>query len=157
MDTIKIVQGYKIHEAEKPLLKDAGAGLSSYRKSIGLTQGDLGAMVGMDKTQICKIESSGNPTVRTLSKVYGALGAKLKLVVDDAADVEPDLYLEDLVETVFSFADKYGLRFSQAFNYLYRFGAIDFYLKDPLLEMELSVSDTIDAMVSVCKRNGGEI
>ena len=157
MNTKEIVHGYKLREAEPSLLEDSGAGIAVYRKGMGLTQAELGALTGMDKTHISKLEGTCNPTVGTLKRIYEAMGARIRVTIDESADVEPSIYMDDLVLEVFDFAADNGLTPRQAFNYLYRFGGIDFYLKDPLLEMELSSADTLDAMASVCRNNGGAL
>jgi len=148
---------YKIRQCEPPLLEDICGELGSYRKQRGFTQTELGTLTGFDKTMISKVESSNNPTVGTLKKVYSAMGARIRCVVDDSADVQPGAYMDDLVNTIFQFADTNSISYKQAFLYLYRFGAIDFYLQDPLLEMELPVSETLESMKLVCRKNGGEI
>lgn len=157
MNAKKLVDGYAIKGSKEHLLNDAGCGIREYRKSVGMTQTQLGIRTGMDKTHVSKIENSSNLTVATIQKMYAAMGASVYLGVDASADVEPDIYILDLVGTVFEFASRYGLSYKQAFNYLDRFGGIDFYLSDPLLEMSLPQSDTIDSMVTLCRRNGGRI
>ena len=156
MDKKRLVSGYG--EINKDLkLEDVGAGICSYRQGAGLTQEALGSMLGMDKSQISKIEKGGNLTISTISKVYSAMGAQLKLSVFPAESVSPAEYLGDLVTAVSAFARNHGLSERQAFGYLDRFGGIDFYLQDPLLESELPLADTLEAFLKVCRRNGGGI
>jgi HTH-type transcriptional regulator/antitoxin HipB len=54
--------------------------IKEYRKQQGLTQTELGALVGVQKTQISKLETNAvNVTLDTLLKVFGALHTKIKL------------------------------------------------------------------------------
>ena len=53
------------------------------RKDRHLTQQELGAMVGVGKAQISKLESNpSNVTFDTVIKVFNALGAKVKFRVE---------------------------------------------------------------------------
>lgn len=50
------------------------------RKKRKLTQEQLGAMVGVKKAQISRLENStGNVTFETVMRIFNALGAKLSL------------------------------------------------------------------------------
>ena len=53
------------------------------RKEQNLTQEELGALIGVKKSQISKIEKSGkNVTIDTLIRVFEALKAKVKIKVE---------------------------------------------------------------------------
>lgn len=55
-----------------------GAKIKILRKQKGLTQTQLGELVGVQKAQISKIEkSTANVKISTVYKVLSALGAKL--------------------------------------------------------------------------------
>jgi DNA-binding XRE family transcriptional regulator len=50
------------------------------RKKKNLTQEQLGALVGVKKAQISRLENStGNVTFETVMRIFNALGAKLNL------------------------------------------------------------------------------
>lgn len=54
--------------------------IKEYRKKNHLTQSELGALLGVQKTQISKLETSAvNVTLATLLKVFGALRTKVIL------------------------------------------------------------------------------
>ncbi|MGI4884039.1 MAG: helix-turn-helix domain-containing protein [Janthinobacterium lividum] len=60
--------------------------IKGYRKQLNLTQTELSALVGVQKTQISKLETSAvNVTLATLLKVLGALGTKTKLSFEPEA------------------------------------------------------------------------
>ena len=53
------------------------------RKEQNLTQEELGALIGVKKSQISKIEKSGkNVTVDTLIRVFEALKAQVKIKIE---------------------------------------------------------------------------
>lgn len=53
------------------------------RKEQNLTQEELGALIGVKKSQISKIEKSGkNVTIDTLLRVFDALKAQVKIKVE---------------------------------------------------------------------------
>lgn len=51
-----------------------GASIKEARKSLNLTQKELGERVGVQTAQISKIESGRNLTIATIVKVLNALG-----------------------------------------------------------------------------------
>lgn len=54
--------------------------IKEYRKQNCLTQSELGALLGVQKTQISKLETNAvNVTLETLLKVFRALHTKVKL------------------------------------------------------------------------------
>lgn len=60
--------------------------IKEYRKQQNLTQSELGALIGVQKTQISKLETNAvNVTLDTLLKVFGALHTKIKLSFEPEA------------------------------------------------------------------------
>jgi DNA-binding XRE family transcriptional regulator len=60
-----------------------GKAIRQTRKERKLTQEELGQLIGVQKAQISRLESSaGNVTIDTLMKVFTALKAKVKLQVE---------------------------------------------------------------------------
>ena len=57
------------------------------RKKLNLTQEQLGIKVGVQKAQISKLESNANNvTIMTLTKVFKAINAKVRLSVNVGND-----------------------------------------------------------------------
>ena len=55
--------------------------IKEYRQRNRLTQSELGALLGVQKTQISKLETNAvNVTLATLLKVFGALRTKIKQI-----------------------------------------------------------------------------
>ena len=59
--------------------------IKEYRKSNNLTQSELGALLGVQKTQISKLETNAvNVTLATLLKVFRAMHTTIKLSFEPA-------------------------------------------------------------------------
>lgn len=65
--------------------------------------------------------------------------------------------LEYFMALVADFAQAYGIRQKQAFNYLKRFKGIDFLERHYNVMHTQSFEDTIEDLVQVCQRNGGRL
>jgi DNA-binding XRE family transcriptional regulator len=60
-----------------------GKAIKQTRQERQLTQEELGQLIGVQKAQISRLESSAsNVTIDTLMKVFNALNAKVKLQVE---------------------------------------------------------------------------
>lgn len=60
-----------------------GNAVKESRKEKNLTQEELGKLIGVQKTQISKLEkSASNVSIETILKVFNALNAKLRLQID---------------------------------------------------------------------------
>ena len=60
-----------------------GKEIKQTRKERNLTQEELGKLIGVQKSQISRIESNvSNVTIDTLMRVFNALQAKVKLQVE---------------------------------------------------------------------------
>ena len=60
-----------------------GEAIKQTRKERNLTQEELGKLVGVQKSQISRLEKhTGNVTMDTLLRVFAALNAKIKLSVE---------------------------------------------------------------------------
>jgi DNA-binding XRE family transcriptional regulator len=60
-----------------------GKAIKQTRQERQLTQEELGKLIGVQKSQISRLESNAsNATIDTLMKVFGALKAKVKLQVE---------------------------------------------------------------------------
>jgi DNA-binding XRE family transcriptional regulator len=60
-----------------------GEAIKQTRKERNLTQEELGKLIGVQKSQISKIESNAsNVTIDTLMRVFNGLQAKVKLQIE---------------------------------------------------------------------------
>lgn len=157
MKTKELVDGYFISKGEI-LLKDIGSTITAYRKSKSLTQTDLGAIMGLKKAQVCKIEKGENLTIATVSRVFSAMDIDVTVATEpQISENELTEVLDDTVMTIFEFADKYGLTPSQAFRYMNAYGGVEHMLLFYDSNKNESVLHTIEDLRSLCRRNGGKI
>jgi transcriptional regulator with XRE-family HTH domain len=57
--------------------------IKQLRKERNLTQEQLGELVGVQRAQISKMENNtGNVTISTLMKIFGALNAKVTFEIE---------------------------------------------------------------------------
>ncbi|MBQ9395706.1 MAG: DUF3791 domain-containing protein [Proteobacteria bacterium] len=63
----------------------------------------------------------------------------------------------DMVASIHEYAQNKGISYKDAFNYLYKFGGIDFLEKNYHVEHTLSYIQTIEHLDTLCKRNGGTL
>lgn len=67
---------YDALEAEYAIVRAVFAA----RRETGLTQRELAEKSGISQADICKIETgNGNPTLKTLQRLAGAMGKNLKI------------------------------------------------------------------------------
>jgi len=60
-----------------------GNAIKQTRKERKLTQQELGRLIGVQKSQISRLESNpGNVTIDTLIRIFNALQARIKLQVE---------------------------------------------------------------------------
>lgn len=65
--------------------------------------------------------------------------------------------IEYLVALISDFAETYKIKQQQAFNYLKRFKALDFYERHYNVMHTQSFEDSIENLVEVCNKNGGSL
>ena len=71
-----------------------GTMIKQVRKERGLTQSQLGELIGVNKSQISKLEhNTKNVTVETLLRVFGALRANVKFSIQLLAWLAPRVHL----------------------------------------------------------------
>ncbi len=65
--------------------------------------------------------------------------------------------LEFIVALIAEFSQAYHIKQKQAFNYLRRFQGLDFLQKHYDIMHTQSFEDVIEALITVCHRNGGKL
>jgi DNA-binding XRE family transcriptional regulator len=64
-------------------IEHIGNAIKQTRKERKLTQEELGRLIGVQKSQISRLESNpGNVTIDTLIRIFNALQARIKLQVE---------------------------------------------------------------------------
>lgn len=147
---------FKISQFKRDYLAEMGSKIRECRKNKYVTQENLGALIGVQKAQVCKIESGKNLTIDTVTKVFDALGAKVRIKIEsEYTPLQNRQKIEHVVSCVSLFSELFALTHRQAYNYLYRFGGIDFL--DSYFDTNSSFLPEIavNKMYMVCKQNGG--
>lgn len=137
-------------------LNKIGNLLARRRKDKGLTQAEAGALIGVQKAMVSKIENGVSVNVDTINRLACALG--VEPVVDLRPAGRPDKELIDYVmAAIIEFARRHGLTIREASNYLVRFKGIEFLTDFYDVEHTLSFNDCIDDLTVVCRNNGGAL
>lgn len=137
-------------------LRKIGELFSLRRKSKGLTQDEVGAMIGVQKAMVSKVENGLCVNFKTIDRIAGAL--EVEPIVELRSVKKADKNIIDYVMTaIIEFAKRYGLTIREASNYLNRFKGIDFLMEFYDVEHTLSFNDCVDDLTVVCQNNGGEI
>lgn len=126
------------------------------RKELGLTQQQLGEMVGVTKSEISKIENGRGITFSTINKLSEALGVSARIELKPTSEVTPNM-VHYIVMCVGSFARQFKLTKKEACNYLSRFKGLEFSIDNYEVEHQLSIQDCVDDMAAICLNNGGAI
>lgn len=137
-------------------LKKIGELLHLQRKNKGLTQDDVGTMIGLQKAMVSKVENGLSVNLNTINRIAEAL--EVEPMVELKSIKKPDKDIIDYVMTaIIEFAGKHGLTIREASNYLNRFKGIDFLTEFYDVEHTLFFNDCVDDLTVVCQNNGGEL
>ena len=120
----------------------------------GMTQEELGELVGVGKAQISKIESGKGLTIKTVTKVLGALGlsASVSLKSEQRVGRRAVGYI---IAVINEFAAAHRMTVREAGNYLLRYKGIDFLAEHYEAEHLLSLDGSVQDLTRVCINNGG--
>ena len=61
------------------------------------------------------------------------------------------------ISCIVDFAEKYNLTIKNAYNYLEKYKGIQYLLENYAIEHTLSKEDTLEALICITNRNGGNI
>lgn len=137
-------------------LKKIGELLLLRRKDKGLTQDEVGAMIGVQKAMVSKVENGLCVNFNTINRIAEAL--EVEPVVELRPVKKADKNTIDYVMTaIIEFAKRHGLTIREASNYLNRFKGIDFLTEFYDVEHTLSFNDCVDDLTLICRNNGGAI
>lgn len=137
-------------------LRKIGELLLLRRKSKGLTQDEVGSMIGVQKAMVSKVENGICVNFNTINRIAEAL--EVEPMVELKPIKKADKNIIDYVMTaILEFAKRHSLTVREASNYLNRFKGIDFLTEFYDVEHTLSFNDCVDDLTVVCQNNGGEI
>lgn len=137
-------------------LNNIGDLLHLRRKEKGLTQDEVGSMIGVQKAMVSKVENGFSVNFNTINRIAEAL--EVEPMVELKSIKKPDKEIIDYVMTaIIEFSRRYGLTIKEASNYLNRFKGIDFLTEYYDVEHTLSFKDCVDDLTVICLNNGGEV
>ena len=136
--------------------KNIGELLCLRRKSKGLTQDEVGAMIGVQKAMVSKVENGSCVNFNTISRIADAL--EVEPVVELKPMKKADKNVIDYIMTaIIEFSKRHRLTIREASNYLNRFKGIAFLTEFYDVEHTLSFNDCEEGLTVVCQKNGGAI
>lgn len=144
-------------------LQKIGELLAQCRKNKGLTQEEVGVMIGVQKAMVSKVENGLCVNFGTVNRIAEALGVEPIVALKskkkaDKSKKKADKNLIDYVMTVIvEFARRHDLTIREASNYIRRFKGIDFLTEFYDVEHTLSFNDCVDDLTIVCQNNGGTL
>lgn len=137
-------------------ISNIGGLLAKRRKEKGLTQAEAGAMIGVQKAMVSKIENGVSTNIDTINRLAEALG--VEPVVELQLSTHPGKELIEYVMTaIIEFSRRHKLTIREASNYLNRFKGLDFLSEFYDVEHKLSFNDCVDDLTVVCRNNGGAL
>lgn len=122
----------------------------------GMSQAEVRNRIGVGRATVSKIESGKGLTFDTINRVAVALDADMTVALTPKVSHGREM-IEYIVAAISEFAKRHLLTIKEASNYLLRFKGIDFLEQCYAAEHTLSVSDWVEDITAICKRNGGSI
>lgn len=126
------------------------------RKKKGLTQAQLGKLIGLKESRVSKIENGAPITPEVASFILGKLGSALQINVVDNDDYNPEMG-EFVVSVINNFAEEKKISLSQAYSYIVTFKGMDFLRQYQDIEKTLSNHEIVNDISQVCANNGGRL
>lgn len=141
---------------EKKILEPStlGACIRLERKKAGLTQAQLGKLIGLGESRVSKIEN-GTPSVEVTSYILSKLGSELKLKVVNVHNDEKSVSF--LMSVINHFSKIKSISLGAAYRYLDRFKGLEYLNNYIEIERTLSFDDIAKNLSTVCANNGGSL
>ncbi len=126
------------------------------RKRAGLTQAQLGALIGLKESRVSKIENGAPITPEVASFILGKMGSELqfKVVNSNKDDMSSASFV---MAAVHNFSKIKGISLARAFRYLKTFKGVEYLMKYQDIEQTLSYEDIAFNLSRVCANNGGAL
>lgn len=136
--------------------KSLGMIIREERKKKGLTQVQLGKLIGLKESRVSKIEHGAPITPEVASFILGKMGSALQINVVDNNSYDPELG-DFVVSVIANFADEKKISLSQAYTYIVTFKGMDFLRQHQDIEKTLSNHEIVNDVSRVCANNGGRL
>ncbi|MDE6227357.1 MAG: DUF3791 domain-containing protein [Muribaculaceae bacterium] len=132
-----------------------GALIRMERKKAGLTQFQLGKMIGLGESRVSKIENGAPITPEEADYILGKMGSELQLkVIKKAEDASS---ISFITTVVYWFSKFKGISLGRAFRYLRTFKGLEYLTQFIEIERTLSYEEITDNLTLICSRNGGRL
>ncbi len=128
--------------------KSLGMIIREERKKKGLTQAQLGKLIGLKESRVSKIEHGAPITPEVASFILGKMGSALQINVVDKAGFNQE-ESDFIVSVINNFADEKKIPLTKAYNYIVTFKGMDFMRQYQDIEKTL--------ISRVCANNGGRL
>lgn len=128
------------------------------RKKAGLTQAQLGKMIGLKESRVSKIENGyGKPiTPEVASFILSKMGSTLQFDVVGSRRNDKDT-ISFLMSVMYNYSRIKDISLARAYRYLKTFKGLDYLVKYKDIEQTLSYEDIADNLSRICARNGGAL
>lgn len=136
--------------------KSLGMIIREERKRKGLTQAQLGKLIGLKESRVSKIEHGAPITPEVASFILGKMGSALQINVVDKAGFNQE-ESEYIVSVINNFADEKKIPLTKAYNYIVTFKGMDFIRQYQDIEKTLSNHEIVNDVSRVCANNGGRL
>lgn len=125
------------------------------RKKAGLTQVQLGKMIGLGEARVSKIENGAPITPEVADFILGKMGSELQLKV---VRKNNDAFTTSFITSViYRFSKIKGITLGRAFRYLKTFKGLDYLSQFIEIERTLSYEEITENLTLVCSKNGGAL
>lgn len=136
--------------------KSLGMIIREERKKKGLTQSQLGRLIGLKESRVSKIEHGAPITPEVASFILGKMGSALQINVVDKSGFNSE-ESDFVVSVINNFADEKKVPLTQAYSYIVTFKGMDFLRKYQDIEKTLSNQEIVNDVSRVCANNGGRL
>lgn len=126
------------------------------RKRAGLTQAQLGELIGLKESRVSKIENGAPITPEVASFILSKLGSELqlKVVSPNGGDKATNGFL---MSVIYHYSKLKNLSLDRAFRYLKTFKGLEYLVKYKDIEQTLAYEDIVSNLSKVCANNGGAL
>lgn len=136
--------------------KSLGMMIREERLKKGLTQAQLGKLIGLKESRVSKIEHGAPITPEVASFILGKMGSALQIKVVDDKNYDADMG-EFVISVINNFAREKNIPLNQAYSYIVTFKGMDFLRQYHGIEKTLSNHEIVSDVSRVCANNGGRL
>ena len=129
--------------------KSLGMIIREERKKKGLTQAQLGRLIGLKESRVSKIEHGAPITPEVASFILGKMGSALQINVVDKSGFNSE-ESDFVVSVINNFADEKKVPLTQAYSYIVTFKGMDFLRPYQDIEKTLNNQEIVNDVSCVC-------